>query len=61
MATQLSYSHANLGHVAVAEIVKHSRPVLVVDIKRTDGSVKRTLRLRFYIHGAMKHILINIV
>ena len=32
MATHLSYTHANLGHVTVAEIVKHSRPVLVVDI-----------------------------
>ena len=29
MATH-SYPHANLGHVTVAEIVKHSRPVLVV-------------------------------
>ena len=53
MATHLSYTHANLGHVTVAEIVKHSRPVLVVDIKRTHGSVKQALRLRFYINGAI--------
>ena len=35
MAPHLSYHHANLDHVIVAEVVKHSRPVLVVDIKRT--------------------------
>ena len=56
-----SYPHANLGHVIVAEIIKHSRPVLAVDIKRTHGSLKRTLRLRFYINGAIKHILIDIL
>ena len=37
MATHISCTHADLGHVTVAEIVKHSRPVLVVDIKRTPG------------------------
>ena len=42
MAPHLSYHHANLDHVIVAEVVKHSRPVLVVDIKRTYGSVKRS-------------------
>ena len=63
MVTHLSYPHAYLGHVTVAEIVKHSRPVLVVDIKRTHESVKRTLRLRFYINGAIKHmgVLIDIL
>ena len=40
MFTHLSYTHANLRHVTVAEVVKHSRPVLVVNIKRTVGSVK---------------------
>ena len=39
MATHLSYRYANLGHVTVAEVVKHWRPVLVVVIKRTTGSV----------------------
>ena len=57
MATHLSYPHANLGHVTVAEVVKHSRPVLVVDIKRTPGSVKQTLRIRFQLNRAIKHIL----
>ena len=60
MATHLSYPYAKLGHVTVAEIVKHSRPVLVVDKKRTHGSVKQTLRLRFYINGEIKYILIDI-
>ena len=40
MATHLSYPHANLGHVTVADVV------LVVTIKRTSGSVERTLRIR---------------
>ena len=40
MATHLSNPHANLGHVTVAKLVKHSRPVLVVDVKRTPGSMK---------------------
>ena len=40
MATHLSYPHANLGHITVAKLVKHSRPVLVGDVKRTPGSVK---------------------
>ena len=44
MATHLSYTR----HVTVSEIVKHSRRGLVVDIKRTHGSVKRTLRLRHF-------------
>ena len=61
MATHLSYPNANVGHVTVAEIVKHSRPVLVVDIKRTHRSVKQALRLRFYINGAIKHILMDIL
>ena len=61
MATHLSYSHANLGYVTVAEIVKHSRPVLVVDIKRTTGSVKRTLRIRFQLNRAIKHIRFEIL
>ena len=40
IATHLSYPHANLGHVTVAKLVRHSRPVLVVHVKRTPGSVK---------------------
>ena len=35
MATNLSYPHANLGHihdVTVVKLVKHSRPVLVVSV-----------------------------
>ena len=61
MATHLSYPHANLGHVTVAEVVKHSRPVLVVDIKRTSGSVKRTLGIRIQLNRAIKHILFEII
>ena len=60
MATHLSYPHANLGYVTVAEIVKHSRPVLVVVIKRTTGSVQRTLRIRLQLNRSIKHILIEI-
>ena len=40
MATHLSYPHANLEHVTVAKLVKHSRPVLVVDVKSTPESMK---------------------
>ena len=49
MATRFSYPHVNLGYGTVAEIA----------IKRTHGSVKRTLRLRFYINGEIKHIVIE--
>ena len=61
MATHLSCTHANLGHVTVAEVVQHLRPVLVVDIKRSPGWVKRTLRIRFQLNRAIKHILIEIL
>ena len=40
MTTHPNYPHTNLGHVTLAELVKHSRPVLVVNVKRTPGSVK---------------------
>ena len=40
MATHLNYPHTNLGHVTLAELVKHSRPVLVGNVKRTPGSGK---------------------
>ena len=35
--------------------------VLVVDIKRTSGSVKLTLRIRFQLNRAIKHILFEIL
>ena len=56
MATHLSYPH-----VTVAEVVKHARPVLLVDIKRTPGPVKRALRIRFQLNRAIKHILFEIL
>ena len=40
MATHLSYPQTNLCHVTLAEFVKHSRPVLVVNVKRTPESMK---------------------
>ena len=40
MATHLIYPHTNLCHVTLAELVKHSRPVLEVNVKRTPGSMK---------------------
>ena len=62
MARHLSYTHANLSRVTtVAKVVKHSRPVLVVDIKHTHGSPKRALKLLFYMNRAIKHILIDIL
>ena len=39
-ASPFNYPHTNLGHVILAEFVKHSRPVLVVSVKHTPGSVK---------------------
>ena len=40
MATHLSHPHANLGHVTVAKLVKHSRLVLVVEVKSTPETMK---------------------
>ena len=40
MAIHLNYPHTNLGYVTLAELVKHSRPVLAVTVKRNPGSVE---------------------